>query len=210
MEKSIEETGKAPEDAIEAALQKLGVSKDEVNVEVLENGSRGLFGILGAKKARVRVEVKESKGKKARDFAEKLLQLMRAEAKVEVIEEEDYISVEILGNNLGFLIGYQGKTIDALQYLTYLAANQNSDYRLKVTLDVGGYKKRHEQSLQELALRLADKVKETGRESVMRSMNSAERRIIHITLQDDPKVITRSYGEEPRRHVVISPVEIKG
>ncbi len=202
--KSIEVTGKTIEDAVEQALKELNVGKNQVKVDVLAEPQKGLFGLLGTKMARVQVTVVNDPVRIAKDFLNKIFKNMKVNVTIEEKITENYIYLSFTGNDLGILIGRRGETLDALQYLTNLVVNKQVEDRIRFILDVEGYRKRREQTLQKLALKLSDKVKHTGKKVVLEPMNPHERRIIHTTLQQDNKVYTFSEGEEPYRKVVIS------
>lgn len=201
----VEKTGKTVEEAVDSALAELGVAKDEVEIDVLEKPSKGLFGFLGAKPGRVRVRVIEKPARKARDLLERVLKAMELEVDMDVVENEQEVYISMKGPDLGILIGRRGETLDSLQYLINLSANKNQEDRRRIILDVEGYRKRREETLRNLALKLADKAKQKGRNVVLEPMNSQERRIIHTTLQARSDIYTYSEGEDPYRKIVISP-----
>jgi spoIIIJ-associated protein len=204
---SVEKTGKTVDDAILAALIELDVDRDNVEIEVIEEGSKGFLGLVGSRLARVRVTVKPSRVDKARAFLERVIELLGVEATVDVEQQGEYTVLQIEGNHLGILIGRRGETLDALQYLTNLAANRDKTdqaERVRVILDAEGYRKRRENTLRNLAYRLAEKVKREKRRAALEPMSPLERRIIHTALQDDESVETYSEGEEPFRRVVIA------
>lgn len=201
--KAVEMTGKTVQEAVEAALQVLGARREEVEVEVLEEGSKGFLGLLGSRQARVRVSLLESPEKVIKEFLEKVLKAMALRAGVEIRRREDHFLVSFHGRELGLLIGRRGETLNALQYLTNLAVSRIVGQRVRIILDAEGYRKRREQALVRLARRLSEKVKRTGNKVVLEPMTPQERRIIHTALQNDAQVITYSEGEEPHRKVVI-------
>lgn len=204
---SVEKTGKTVDDAILAALIELDVDRDNVEIEVIEEGSKGFLGLVGSRLACVRVTVKPSRVDKARAFLERVIELLGVEATVDVEQQGEYTVLQIEGNHLGILIGRRGETLDALQYLTNLAANRDKTdqaERVRVILDAEGYRKRRENTLRNLAYRLAEKVKREKRRAALEPMSPLERRIIHTALQDDESVETYSEGEEPFRRVVIA------
>lgn len=196
-------TGRTVEEAIEAALRALGARRDEVEIEVLEEGSKGFLGLLGSRQARVRVSLLENPERAIKGFLEKVLSAMALEAGVEVRRREDYFLVSFYGRDLGLLIGRRGETLNALQYLTNLAVSRMIGERVRIVLDAEGYRKRREQALVRLARRLSERVKRTGNKVVLEPMTPQERRIIHTALQNDSQVVTYSEGEEPNRKVVI-------
>lgn len=205
--KMIECTAKTVEEAIESALKELGgLSREQVEIEVLEEGSRGLFGILGTKSAVVRVTVKENKGEKAQIFLQELMEKMKVKANVEIIDrDEEQVTINIEGEDLGNLIGRRGQTLDSIQYLANLATNRGGQDRIRIIVDVSGYRQRREQTLYNLAVRLAERVEQRGEIITLEPMNAHERRVIHLALQDNPNVYTQSRGEDPERKIVISP-----
>lgn len=205
--KAVEKRGRTVEEALQAALKELGAEREKVEVDVLEEGNKGLFGILGSKEARVRVRVKESKSEIARRLLEEICAALKIEARVEADGNENYIYLNIKGINVGALIGRRGQTLEALQYLINVAAGRASNDKQKIILDVEDYRKRREKTLRELALRLAEKVRRTKERVVLEPMSSHERRVIHLALQDNPFVYTRSEGEDPYRKVVIASKE---
>ena len=201
--KSIEVSGKTADDAIIKGLDELGASMDEVEIEILREGSKGIFG-LGSKDFLVRLTKKETPGTAVIEFIENLCAKMGVEAKVEAVEEEESIHINLSGPHMGVLIGHRGETLDAIQYLANLVMN-SKDKGKRVFVDTENYRKKREEALERLARKLASKVKATGRPVVLEPMTSYERRILHATLQSNPYVTTGSEGEEPNRRVVISP-----
>ncbi|WP_227763547.1 RNA-binding cell elongation regulator Jag/EloR [Zhaonella formicivorans] len=202
--KSIEITAKTVEDAIDTALKELKVQREDVEVEVLEEPSKGLFGILGSRMAKVKVSIKETPGQLAAEFLNNVLQKMGMKVTIDSKQHNDYLYLTISGSNLGILIGRRGETLDSLQYLTNLVANRQSKNRVHVVLDIENYRRRREQTLVKLAQRLSDRVKRTGNSITLEPMNPHERRIIHTALQNDTAVHTFSQGEEPFRKVTIA------
>lgn len=205
--KMLEATGKTIEEAIDSALKKLGgLSRDKVDIEVIEEGSRGFLGLLGNKSAVVKVVVKDDKGEKAKEFLEELINKMAIPGQVKIKEKNDkQVALEITGEDLGNLIGRRGQTLDSLQYLVNLAVNKGGEERIRVIVDVSGYRQRREQTLCALALRLAERASQKGESITLEPMNAHERRVIHLALQDNPHVYTQSKGEDPERKIVICP-----
>ncbi|MDF2672838.1 MAG: protein jag [Clostridiales bacterium] len=206
--KFIEITGKNIDDAIEKGLKELKLEADKVEVEVLEHGSKGIFG-LGSKPAKVKLTVKHDYTTVAKIFLKDILDKMDIQSEINIIEEADIIRINLEGPDMGILIGYRGETLDALQYLLSLVINKenkDNDYK-KVILDTEGYRKKREETLIRLANKLAYKVNKYNKSITLEPMNPYERRIIHAALQSHPHVTTHSQGEEPYRKVVI---ELKG
>lgn len=203
--KVCEKSGRTIEDAVNSALAELGVERSQVEFEVLEEPSKGLFGIIGAKLAKVKVTVKATPVDRACSFLQEIADSMGIAVKLEVENSDDVVKINFTGDDLGILIGRRGDTLDALQYLVNLVANRKEESRVRMVLDVEGYRRRREQTLQKLAMKLADKVRRRGQEVVLEPMNPHERRVIHTTLQNNRFVYTTSQGEEPFRKIVIAP-----
>lgn len=308
--KSFEASGRSVEEAINAALAESGLSIGDVSVEIMDEGSKGLFGLFGSRMAKVRLVPREEEAqrgthdlfknslsgapgkqhepvsaaqtpmnidkpvKKARptrepqeiapqtqvvkpiegkptrerktaprremtddaapkpeqlrevkplipaqaaepgtpegitqDFLQQLTQLMGMQISVAVSTQDDgHIYVQMGGDPQGILIGRRGETLDALQYLTSLKVNRGREEYIRVTLDSEGYRQKREEALIRLANRMANRARKTGRRVNMEPMNPYERRIFHSALQAIPGIATHSEGEEPNRHVVITPV----
>lgn len=207
--KSIEATGKTVEEAIAAALAELGVERDDVEIEVLDEGSKGFLGLLGAKLARVKVTVNDSFEQKieaAREFLQGLLERMGVKAEIAVERGEDQlVYIRLSGRRMGVVIGRRGQTLDAIQYLVNLVANKLPGPRARIVLDAEGYRDKRAETLRNLAERLAERAKTERRKTVLEPMSALERRIVHLALANDQDVETRSEGEEPYRRVVIVP-----
>lgn len=257
---SVEKTAKSVDEAVELALKELGVPKDAVAVEILEDKHRtGPLGIFGQTVAKVRVTLKgrteepapevaetiveepaqeptvavqgvpltaeaqppeeseegeeyeESEQPRdaiddALDLLDEILELMDVDAVPEVVEEgPDRVLIELSGSDLGVLIGKHGRTLNALQYLTNLILGRIAEERIKVVLDAKGYRARREKALERMALRAAENARRRGQKVRLEALRAQERRIIHLTLKEDPSVITYSEGEEPYRYVVVAP-----
>ncbi|MGI6066321.1 MAG: RNA-binding cell elongation regulator Jag/EloR [Bacillota bacterium] len=221
--RTIEKTGKTTDEAIEAALRELETSRDEVEVEIIDYPSRGLFGLIGNKAARVRVtllekQIKEEKQLEnktdynqiddpveiAQEFIDNIFNKMRIKVKTDIKRDEEFIYFSFTGEDLGILIGRRGETLDSIQYLVNLVVSRKVGQKNRIILDVEGYRKRREETLIKLAQRLSEKVKKSGHNIVLEPMSPHERRIIHTALQNDQRVRTFSEGEEPYRKVVIT------
>jgi len=204
MSNSTEKTAKTVQEAVALALEDLKVDENKVDIEVLDEGNKGIFGLIGNKMARVRVTVRESRGDKASDFLSKLFEKMSVKAEIDLKESDDSIELDIKGNDMGVLIGRRGETLDSLQYLTSLVINKDNDDYKRVVVDVEKYRAKREETLINLANRLAEKVVRYKKNVTLEPMNPYERRVIHSTLQDSKQVNTHSVGEEPNRKVVIT------
>ena len=202
----IEQIGKTVDEAKELALQQLGLSDAQVEFEVLDEGNKGVFG-LGTKFARVRVKVKGAAGDDVEKVIHTILKLMQINAIVEQETLNEQVRYNILGENLGILIGKRGQTLEALQFILNLIANKGleQEQRTKIYLDIEDYRLRREKVLKELAFKMADKAKQEKRHIVLSPMLPNERRIIHTALKEDPSVVTYSEGQDPLRKVIIAP-----
>lgn len=228
---TVERTGKTVEEAVASALKELQVTEDRVTIEVLEQPKSGLFGLIGVRLAKVAVTliekeepviteepvvaeeaaetavIADQEGSIAvgKAFLMDVFAKMNLAVTIDQVDKEDIVLFDLKGNDLGILIGRHGQTLDALQYLTNLAANKNVDEgRVRIVLDVEDYRKRREETLVRLAQRLANKVKRRNQRIVLEPMSRHERKIIHMALQDDPQIATYSEGEEPYRKIVIA------
>lgn len=202
--KIIEMTGKTVEEAIKNAARELNVSEDRLEVQVLEEGSKGLFKLIGAKPARIKVTLKRDYIYEAKTFLRDVLTAMGIRAEIKIKEEDSVINISLVGPNMGLVIGYRGETLDSLQYLVSLVVNKGHETEYKrVILDTENYRLKREETLKRLAGKTAYKVKKSGRSFKLEPMNPYERRIIHSALQNHPYISTYSEGEEPFRRVVV-------
>lgn len=202
--KKIIATGKSVEDAIKAGLNELNVSEDRVKVHVLELPTKGLFGMFGAKEARVEMEMLPDVVDEAILFLRDVFNAMNVHVNVEKVEDDEGITLNLCGDDLGILIGRRGQTLDSLQYLANIVANRFSNKHTRILLDAENFRKRRRQTLEELSERLAKKVVITGKEVMLEPMSPQERKIIHSKLQNHLQVKTYSKGLEPNRRVVIA------
>ncbi|MDO5477752.1 MAG: RNA-binding cell elongation regulator Jag/EloR [Clostridia bacterium] len=204
--KFVEIKAKTVDEAVEKALAELNTTKENVDIEILEE-SKGLFGLLGSKEVKVRVTLlKEDDSAKAENFLKNITERLGMNTEFETVynEEEKKMAIELKGDGLGLLIGRRGETLDALQYLTNIFVNKGSDDYIKVTLDAENYRERREDALVTLAKRTAAKATKYKKNMIIEPKNPYERRIIHEALQDYPEVTTYSIGEEPNRKVVVA------
>lgn len=203
--KTIEMTGKTVDEALKNALNELNLTEDKVEYEVLDEGSKGLFNLIGSKPARIKVTVKKDPALEGKIFLTNVLNSMGVTADIEVKEENDTIFINLSGPKMGLVIGYRGETLDSLQYLVSLVVNKNHDVPYKkVVLDTENYRSKREKTLKRVAQKTAYKVKKTGRPYKLEPMNPYERRIIHSALQSYTDINTYSEGEEPFRRIVVS------
>ena len=263
--------GKNVETAVAKACKKLNYSKDKIKYDILSSGSSGIFGLIGAKKAKIRVvQLNEdsrknsggngqkqksegvkslvdeafngtqspSKSKRAKKFSpepeikpieeplpqpkekyiypegpvnsgkehlQKIVNSITEETSISIETNADRVVYNITGGNSALLIGKRGQTLDAIQYLIDKIVNKQSEERVRIQIDVEGYLDTRKESLQNLALRLAEKAKKTGKPSTISQMTAHDRRIVHLTLKDDHSVKTRSMGEGYYRKLIIFP-----
>ncbi|MCR4436533.1 MAG: RNA-binding cell elongation regulator Jag/EloR [Clostridiales bacterium] len=203
MAKSIEKTAKTVQEAVHAALEELRTAEENVDIEVIEEGNKGIFGIIGNKMARVRVTLKETGGDKARMFLAQVFDKMKLNADIDVEEDENSVVLKVSGKDIGIIIGRRGETLDSLQYLASLIINKNRESYKRVVIDVENYRQKREDTLVKLANRLAERVVKYKKNITLEPMNPYERRIIHSSLQNNKYVETYSIGDEPNRKVVI-------
>jgi spoIIIJ-associated protein len=223
----LEISARTVEEAIQIALKQLNASRDEVRVNVVSEGKPGLLGI-GAEEAKIIVErltpmtepeeneaeLEEGVVDIAENILERLLELMELEATVQrqtfqtTNGEEQVTSplaFNVLGDDLGILIGRRGQTLATLQYMLRLMVSHQTKVWTPIVVDVEGYKKRRSEALQALAVRMAEQVRSRGTPFTLEPMPAYERRIIHLALADHPHVTTQSTGEGDFRKVVILP-----
>lgn len=203
----IEKSAKTVDEAITEALIELGTTSDNVDIEVLEKGSSGIFGLFSSKLAKIRVTKKCNYEEVVTEFLESVFDAMNISARITVDydESKSNLDIELKGNNMGILIGKRGQTLDSLQYLVSLVVNKVSDNYVRVKLDTENYRERRKETLETLAKNLSHKVKKTNKRIKLEPMNPYERRVIHSTLQNDKFISTFSEGDEPYRKVVITP-----
>ena len=226
MAKTIISEGRTTNEAIEKGLKELNVSRKKVEIKVLENeDKRSFFSILAPRVVKVEMTLKESveekeikpkkeivlteeEQEKASDNLEKFLQELKKElpedTRYSIRKEKDAIYVDLNSPNLGFLIGYRGETLYAMQNILTAVAGKGIDNRVRVILDIEGYKAKREKTLEELAEKVAKTVISTGKSVKLEPMQAYERKIIHSELQGNSKVETNSIGEEPYRRIVVS------
>lgn len=196
---------KTVDEAIEAALDELGVERDMVEVEVLGEGSRGLFGLIGSQPAQVRVRVTAGKDRLATEFLNRLTALLDIEPQVEAGADAESVKVSLRGDGAAVLIGSRGQTLEALQRLTDVAVSRRTEDRRRLVIDVEGYRERRRRVIEDLAKRAAQQARRTGRPVELDPMPAHERRLVHLAVQTVAGVATESRGVDPSRRVVILP-----
>ncbi len=206
---SCKETGNSIEEAIEKALKRLDLSRQEAEINIIDEGSKGFLGIIGGKDAVVEVTKKVIPAEIGKNFLEDIFSSSDLDVEVEYIESksnEKQLYFNLSSSELGLVIGHRGETLDALQYLTSLAVNRETDDYFRIMLDAEGYRERRKETLERLANKMKNKALETGRKVMLDPMPPHERRIIHLAVKDDDRVKSYSEGEEPFRKVMIEKV----
>ena len=221
MSKIIVSEGKTTSEAIEKGLKELNLHRDQVEIRVLEQEKRSFFDILAPRVVKVELTVKEKTQKEEKilteedleetknnleKFIKEFLKNLGEEYKYDINIEKNEINVKIDGGNSGTLIGYRGETLNALQHILSLIANKHTSAKVRVLLNVDGYKEKREKTLEELALKVSKTVIRTNKSITLEPMNAYERKIIHSKLQDMTDIRTHSIGEEPHRRIVIEKV----
>lgn len=224
--KSIISEGRTSNEAIEKGLKELGCKKNEVDIKILENeDKRSFYSILDPRVVKVEITVKEEKRSA---FSEKSLDMLSDEqfesskiqleiflneflkligdANFKIEKNNDFVNVYIDGKDSSKLIGFKGEVINSLQSILNVIASKNQNCRIKVFLDVSGYKKKREDELKCVARKFEKVVAKNGKKVILEPMNAYERKIIHTELQDSSLVKTYSIGEEPNRKVVIEKI----
>ena len=205
--KSVVKVSKTIEGAIESALEDLKASRDDVEIEVLEEPSKGLFGLLGTKDAVVKVTVVNDPQELVENLLNKILSHMNIKGRAEAKKEGSQLNVKVVdisSSDMGIIIGKRGNTLDAIQYILNLAVNNNKNDYIRVLLDVKDYRNRRENTLIKLANKMAKKALTIHKPVKLEPMNPYERRIIHSALQNVKGITTYSEGEDPYRRIVIS------
>ncbi|WP_139492503.1 RNA-binding cell elongation regulator Jag/EloR [Brevibacillus dissolubilis] len=202
-------TAKTIDEAVELALKELAVPKSRVKVRVLEEPSKGFLGLIGTKNAKVEVEVNHDPVEDGKAFLADVLDKMKVSVRIETRPHEDGILFDIVGENLGMIIGRRGQTLDSLQYLVNVVANRHAQKHVRIVLDAENYRTKRKEALEQLAGRIAQKAVSTRRSVRLEPMSAAERKVIHAYLQSRTDVVTYSEGEEPQRYIVVSPKQAK-
>ena len=179
MLRSVIKEAKTVDEALRQALEELGIDEDQAEIEIINEGNKGLLGLIGNKNAVVKVTEKLNIEIIVKDFLEPLFEKMAIEADMEITMEDGLINIRLTGDDVGIIIGRRGETLDALQYLLSLVINRYTLDYTRVILDVADYRKKRAETLQRLAKRVAEKVSRTRRNITLEAMNPYERRIIH-------------------------------
>jgi len=203
--KQVTATGQTVEEAVELALAQLKTTKDLADVNIIDEGKKGIFGIFGSRPAVVKVTVNIDPIEEAKKFLLNVSEQMGAPVELEVKQDGKLVNFVLSGEKIALLIGKRGQTLNSLQYLTQLVINRHANQYLTVILDAEDYRNRRNETLVQLAHRLAEKALKTGKKVTLEPMPSYERKVIHTALSEDKRVKTMSDGVEPHRYVVINP-----
>ncbi|HJV47107.1 MAG TPA: RNA-binding cell elongation regulator Jag/EloR [Bacillota bacterium] len=201
--KKVTVTAKTVDEAVSLALGQLNATKDQVTVTILEEPSKGFFGLIGVRHAKLEVELNKTPIDEAKDFLLDVLRNMKVVADVVVHHQSDYVLFEIVGKDLGIVIGRRGQTLESLQLLVNTIGNRHSESFLRIILDAENYREKRKTTLEQLADRLADKAVRTGQMVKLEPMSSHERKVIHTRLQERRNISTYSEGRDPNRYIVI-------
>jgi len=205
MQKSIEVQGRTEDEAIETALEQLGMARDDVSVEIVEQARTGFLGLKNTPAiVKVIYEAKEERIEQVDAFLAGLFERMDIEVSLDIAEEDGAINVVLTGKDPGALIGRRGETLDAIQHLTNYVVNRSVSGRVRINLDAENYRQRRNEALENLATRTAGKVVKYRRNMTLDPMNAYERHVIHTALQEHKHVSTFSVGSEPNRRIVVA------
>lgn len=204
--RSLEIEARTVQEAVQKGLEQLKLLAADAEIQVLSEPSSGFLGIIGSRKALVKVSEKKTPEKFMRLFLLDMIEKMGLNCNVEITVEEESLVLDVKGDRMGVIIGKRGQTLSSLQYLLSVVYYKNFPAeKRRIILDVENYRQKREQALQQLVERIAQSVARHGREVVLEPMTPQERRIIHAALQGNAAVSTYSRGEEPYRKVVIAP-----
>jgi spoIIIJ-associated protein len=205
MVREVTVTGQNVEEAVQSALAQLEVTEEHVEVLVVENGKKGLFGLFGSRPAVVKVTVRKDPIEETKRFLADVSEKMGVDVLIEVKQDGKHVEFRLTGEKIALLIGKRGQTLNALQYLTQLFINRDSDQYWTIVVDAEEYRLRRKQTLEQLAKRLADKSVAIRKKVALEPMPSFERKIIHSILTKDHRINSHSEGKDPHRHIVIGP-----
>ena len=203
--KELTATGQTVEEAIEKGISQLKVSREKVDIKVIDEGKKGIFGIFGSRLAIVKLTVNVDPVMEAKQFLSDVCKQMDVEVNIESTIDGKYVYFQLNSDKTGLLIGKRGQTLNALQILTQVVLNRFSEEFMNVILNAENYREKREETLVLLANRLANKVIKEKKEISLEPMPSFERKIIHAALADNEKIKKYSVGTDPHRHLVISP-----
>lgn len=203
--KQITASGQTVEEAVQSALGQLNTTRDNVDIHVIDEGKKGLFGIFGSKRAIVQVTVGKDQVAITEQFISDVARNMGAAVTIETIVVGNNVTFQLSGDKIAILIGKRGQTLNALQYLVQLVINKDGKKYYTVTVDAEEYRARRRETLDSLAVKMADKSLKTNKSVPLEPMPAYERKVIHSALQNRKDIVTFSDGVDPHRHIVIKP-----
>lgn len=203
--KEVTASGLTVEEAVQTALKQLNIDSDQTEVEIIDEGKKGFLGLFGSTRAVVKVREKRNIISETEMFLTNVAINMGVDVTIDIEQVDKHVTFNLSGEKIAILIGKRGRTLNSLQYLTQLVLNKNGTKYHSVTIDAEGYRKRREETLVELAHKMADKAKRLNRKVALEPMPAYERKIIHSALQDLGVASTYSDGIEPHRYIVIKP-----
>lgn len=203
--KQVTATGPTVDEAVQNGLKELNATIEQVEMTIVDEGKRGILGIFGARPAIVKLKLKIDPVEETVKFLQNVCAQMDVSVEIDIKTEGKHVYFNLQSEKAGFLIGKRGQTLNALQSLAQLVLNKYTDQFKLLHLDVENYRSRREESLIQLAHRLANKAVREKRKISLEPMPAYERRIIHTALSDHEKVTTYSVGTEPKRHLIIEP-----
>ncbi|WP_188455401.1 RNA-binding cell elongation regulator Jag/EloR [Virgibacillus oceani] len=203
--REITASGQTVEEAVQSALEQLNTTRDHVEIDIIDEGKKGLLGVFGSKRAVVKVKLTKNQIQQAEKYLTEVVNNMQVHAEVTTAVEENHVTFDLSGEKIALLIGKRGQTLNALQYLVHLAINKDGKEFYTVTVDAEGYRSRRKETLETLAAKMADKATRMNKKVALEPMPAYERKVIHSALQDNKQVSTYSDGVEPHRHIVIKP-----
>ena len=204
--KSIRMKGKDTEEAIKAALAVLGVEREKVEVKVISEGKPAVMGLIGGAESEVEVTARETPEEEAKQILQNILDKMGFLAVVDSTKDESgSILLEVKGEDMGRIIGKEGAMLKSMETIVSAMAWKILGEKTRVSIDAGGYKEKRNKVIQKLAQDVAEDVVKAGEEKTLPYMEAADRRVIHLHLQNNPDVTTFSRGEGKERRIVIAP-----
>lgn len=203
--REITASGQSIDEAVQSALEQLDTTKDQVEIDVIDEGKKGLLGVFGSKRAVVKVAIVKNQVEEAESFIADITEKMGLNVNIETVTREKHVTFSLSGNKIALLIGKRGQTLNALQYIVQLVLNKDAKEYYAVTLDAEGYRERRRETLESLAFKMTAKAKRIRKKVALEPMPAYERKIIHTALQEEQGVETYSDGNDPHRHIVIKP-----
>ncbi|WP_174615221.1 RNA-binding cell elongation regulator Jag/EloR [Virgibacillus ihumii] len=203
--REITASGQTVEEAVQSALEQLDTSRDHVEVEVIDEGKKGLLGVFGSKRAIVKVKMGRNQIEQTEEYLMEVTKKLNVDTAVTTSVDGHHVTFNLAGDKIALMIGKRGQTLNAIQYLAHLVLNKEGSQYYTVTVDAEGYRQRRKETLESLAHKMADKAVRLNKKVALEPMPAFERKIIHSALQRNDTISTYSDGVEPHRHIVIKP-----